>query len=210
MSREEDPTLGEVIREALAKCVRELNVHLPGIVQSYDSQTQKAIVSPAIRRTFLNEEGEIATEVIPPISDVPIAFPGSGEFGMTFPIKAGDTVLLMFSDLSIDVWLQRGSIVDPGDDRSHALSDAIAIPGLRPFVSATDQVDDAATVIRGNMKLGSKDASDPVALKSDLDTLKDAISNATTTGGDGGAAFKAAILAALTSWPVSSTKVQAE
>lgn len=60
----------------------------------------------------------------------------------------------------------------------------------------------------GEVRLGSSTASDPVSLKSDLTTLKNAISNAAVVAGDGGAAFKANILAALTSWPVGATKVK--
>jgi phage gp45-like len=49
-----------------------------------------------------------------------------------------------------------------------------------------------------------------VALTSDLATLKSAISGAAVVAGDGGAAFKANILAALSTWPVGATKVKAE
>ncbi len=57
--------------------------------------------------------------------------------------------------------------------------------------------------------LGDAAASDPVALKSDLQTLKSAINGAAVAAGDGGAAFKANLLAALAAWPASSTKVKA-
>jgi hypothetical protein len=50
----------------------------------------------------------------------------------------------------------------------------------------------------------------PPALKSDLDTLKAAISGAAVVAGDGGAAFKANILAALAAWPVGAQKVKVE
>lgn len=54
---------------------------------------------------------------------------------LALPVAVGDTGLLIFSDRSLDVWLATGGIVDPGDDRRHALSDAVFVPGLRPFSS---------------------------------------------------------------------------
>jgi hypothetical protein len=52
---------------------------------------------------------------------------------LVLPVSVGDTGLLVFADGSLDVWLARGGVVDPLDDRHHALSDAVFIPGLRPF-----------------------------------------------------------------------------
>lgn len=50
----------------------------------------------------------------------------------------------------------------------------------------------------------------PLATKADLAALKSAISGAGTVPNDGGSAFKAALLAALSSWPVGTTKLKAE
>jgi hypothetical protein len=65
------------------------------------------------------------------------------------------------------------------------------------------------------IKLGAG-ASDFVALAAlvtaQLDDLKDAIKDAAVVANDGGAAFKANILTALTGWPrnVAASKVRAE
>ncbi len=50
----------------------------------------------------------------------------------------------------------------------------------------------------------------PLATKADLDALKAAINGAPTTGGDGGAAFKAALLDALAAWPVGTTVLKGQ
>jgi hypothetical protein len=52
---------------------------------------------------------------------------------LVVPVEVGDTGLLVFADDSLDIWLSKGGLVDPLDDRHHALSDAVFIPGLRPF-----------------------------------------------------------------------------
>lgn len=49
-----------------------------------------------------------------------------------------------------------------------------------------------------------------LATKADLDDLKDAISGAATVAGDGGAAFKANVLAALAGWPAGTTVLKAQ
>jgi hypothetical protein len=60
------------------------------------------------------------------------------------------------------------------------------------------------------VKIGAAAAS-PIALKSDLVALKSAISGAGVTAGDGGSAFKTALLATLntTGWPTCSAKGKA-
>jgi len=72
--------------------------------------------------------------------------------------------MLLFSQASIDKWRKQGGKVDPVRDRRHDLSDAIAIPGLRSFSEATDQVADAAVLYGLEVRLGSKDASESILL----------------------------------------------
>lgn len=186
----ESRTLAESLSAFVDARLRGLHVSMPAKVLKYTKETQTVDVQPVIRQGYTGEDGSRSTEQLPAILDVPVEFPGSGDWGMTFPIGAGDTVLLVFTDYSIATWLGRTGtdIVDPLDDRGHTLSDAVAIPGIRTFVDATDQVDDSALVIRGNsIKLGSKDASELLALKSDLATLQTYLNTHThsgvTTGG---------------------------
>jgi phage baseplate assembly protein V len=73
-----------------------------------------------------------------------------------------------------------------------------------------------ATLTAAEVRLGSDAASDYVARASLVDArlsaLKSAISGAAVVAGDGGAAFKTNLLAALSSWPasVAASKVKAE
>jgi hypothetical protein len=116
-------------------------------VESYDSATQKISAQPLIKRGYTDETGERIAERLPIITGVPVVFPGGGGYRVTFPIAKGDTVLLIFSEASLDKWLAHGGDVDPNDDRRHTLSDAIAIPGLRDFAHALDSAPtDCATI----------------------------------------------------------------
>lgn len=68
-----------------------------------------------------------------PILDVPLIFPAGGGGLISFPIQSGDTVLAVFSERSIDEWIegrQGDSSFTPKDKRSFSIADAIAIPGL--------------------------------------------------------------------------------
>ena len=62
----------------------------------------------------------------------------------------------------------------------------------------------------GEIRAGSATSSDPVALKSELDTLKSAITDATPLANDGGSQLKTQILAALGGWPTGATKLKTE
>ncbi len=141
------PALPRVLDAAVSNRIRALHVAMPAKVLSYDSSTQKISAQPLIQRGYRDESGERQTEDLPVINNVPVCFPGAGAISITWPIAAGDTVLLVFSDFSLDRWLERGGVVDPGDDRAHTLTDAIAIPGLRDFAHPADGVHATALVI---------------------------------------------------------------
>lgn len=60
--------------------------------------------------------------------NVPVVFPSNSEYAVTFPLEKGDECLVLFSDLSIDNFWQKGNVQNPIEDRRHDLSDGIAIP----------------------------------------------------------------------------------
>lgn len=106
--------------------LKDLHTCLPGIIASFDPDTQTASVQPAIKRIF-TEKGPLN---LPVCVDVPVAFPGGGDFFLTFPVKAGDECILLFSERAIDNWHASGGTQTPAEYRLHDLSDGIAIVGL--------------------------------------------------------------------------------
>lgn len=106
--------------------LKELHTCLPGIIDSYNPATQTASVQPAIKRIF-TERGPVA---LPVCVDVPVAFPGGGDFYLTFPVARGDECILLFSERCIDYWFANGGVQLPAEYRLHDLSDAMAIVGL--------------------------------------------------------------------------------
>ncbi len=112
--------------EALEARLRDLHTMLPGIIHNYDPATQTASVQPAIKRIF-TEQGGVN---LPLCVDVPVAFPGGGDFYLTFPVKPGDECMLFFSERCIDYWYERGGVQLPAEYRLHDLSDAFAVVGV--------------------------------------------------------------------------------
>jgi len=166
------PTLPEMLRLAIRARLVDTHVALPGRVESYDAAKIAVNVKPLIKRGFVDEEGNRSTEELPVIPGVPLVFPGAGAYRITFPVKPGDLVLLVFSEASLDKWKDLGTVVDPNDDRRNELIDAIAIPGLRSFKNADPASEDAFVIEADEIRLGSEAASDPVARRSDLTALK--------------------------------------
>lgn len=131
---------------------------LPGIIQSFDASAVTAAVQPAIQQAFSAEDGTKTTKSLPVLTDVPVVFPRGGGHTLTFPIAAGDECLLVFSCRPIEAWWQSGGVQKAGDNRSHALSDAIAIVG--PF-SQTTKIGSVST---STAQLRSDDGSTMIEL----------------------------------------------
>ena len=151
----ETPTLVDIILDAIRSNQLELNTCMPGIIRSYDPATQTATVQPAFKRTFIDPP-EVKSR--PEIDDVPVVFPRSGQAGIVFPVNAGDSVLLLFSQRSLDEWLDEGGEIKVNDSRLHNLNDCIAIPGFASLADALDPAPDNATEVRGaKIFVGDKD-----------------------------------------------------
>lgn len=162
------PSLATAFAEALEARLMDLHVSTPGVVTAYNATSGRVSVQPLVMRAYLDEKGERQVEKAPIIADVPVLFPGSGGDGMTFPIKNGDYVVLLFSENSIGTLLRYGGIVDPETDRKHSFSDAYALCGFR--INGVPNTPTDAVVIRCSteLRLGGYDANDPVVRKSDL------------------------------------------
>ena len=101
---------------------------IPCIVQSYDPEKGTVECQPAVREKIINQNEENEYRNLPLLLNVPVAFPSNSEYAVTFPLEKGDECLVLFSDLSIDNFWQKGNVQNPIEDRRHDLSDGIAIP----------------------------------------------------------------------------------
>jgi len=183
--------LADVINTALERAYRNIRVCLPGRVESYDPGQQRASIQPLINDPYVDEDGEQVADPFPVITDVPIAWPNGGGFQITLPLAKGDNVMLVFSGLSLDVWLRNGGQVSPGTDARHSLSDAIAIPCARPFARPLEGVPSS------HMQLGKPDGPQI--------NITGAIVNVGESAGDGEALVKFSEMFDLLTWLSSHT-----
>jgi phage baseplate assembly protein gpV len=114
------------------KILSSINVSMPGIIESYDFKTQKANIKIDSK---IKEDDTSFTEY-PVISGVPVVMPSSGGAYITMPVKAGDSCIVLFADKDITNWLTGMSNQKPETKRTHHLSDAVAILGLKQFNKA--------------------------------------------------------------------------
>ncbi len=160
------PSLPTIIREAIEARLAELHVCLPAKVVKFDASIPCVDVQPLLLRVVVDEQQQEHEERLPMIQNVPVVYPGNSFWAITWPLVPGDTVLLVFAERSIDAWLGAapGVEIDPGSSRKHDLSDAIAIPGLRPRTNPLPVSDmrigaiegDAAIVLKagGTIEIG--------------------------------------------------------
>lgn len=118
----------------------EIHTCLPGRIESYNSETRKATVLPLIKKKYLDG----TSLEYQPISDVPVMTVNVGNSGLRLPESQfkGQTVTLVFSERSLDYWLSKGGIAEPGNNRKFDLTDAIAIVSLNPFTKKDSGGDD--------------------------------------------------------------------
>lgn len=142
---------------------------IPCIVQSFDYKSGTVECQPAIREKIINQNEEIEYKNLPLLLNVPVAYPSNSEYSITFPLKKGDECLVLFSDLSIDNFWEKGNVQNPIEDRRHDLSDGIAIPCNLSLVKQSIENINALVI---------KSKSSSVTVASDI-TFKNANSSVT-------------------------------
>lgn len=139
----------EHLDAALTKAISTgLRVAMPGIIQSFDPETVTCVIQPAIIGTKTDGDGNEQPAPLSLLMDVPVIFPRGGGVTLTFPVKAGDECLVIFSDRSIDFWWQSGGVQEPADSRLHDLSDAFAIVGPQSQARKISGISTSAAQLR--------------------------------------------------------------
>ena len=129
MNRDTDyANMAQAIRFAIRQSLKDLYICMPGIVESYDAETQRAVVKGALKVVTTKKE-EIDREAI---HNVPVVFPSGGGFAMTFPLEQGDPVLLVYSQRGLANWKKTFDVAAPDIIGFFSEKDAIAIPGFGP------------------------------------------------------------------------------
>lgn len=186
------PDWAEIVQAAIASALFDTHTAMPGQIVAVHTDAsgrgQLADVRPCLRNALaMADDAEgfapFVEEDLPIIPRVPIAFPQGGGFAITWPLAAGDFVLLVFAERSIDQWLataakSRQVAISTGDLGTHTLDGAVALPlGPAPLghllspVSSTamrlgSDTGKAIYVTATKVNLGSSAPTDAVALAS--------------------------------------------
>ncbi len=136
------PSDAEVIADAIESALLDVHVGLPGKVQTYNSATQTATVELQVKRALPTDDPTTpyTTEDLPVLENIPVQFPRTNSFALTFPLAAGDTGLVVFSEVSIDQWRSKGLNTTPGDIGRHTLTGGVFQPGLVPVARAITDI----------------------------------------------------------------------
>ena len=115
----------DVIKDWIRKGGENIHVSMIGKIETYNPQTNRASITPVGTMTCPDWQ-ELP---FPTIHNVPIQYPcgNGGKSGCTFPIRQGDTCIIIFADHQIENFLS-GEKSD--DMRNHSMNDAYAIPTL--------------------------------------------------------------------------------
>lgn len=125
-----------VLREVLDARAADIHTALPGKVVSYDASKQVADIQPLVKDVYHAESGALLTRSFPVLPSVPVAFLRGGGYFLSVPLAAGDTGMLVFSELPIDRWRSTGQESHPVDARRHGVGNAVFYPGVRPRAQA--------------------------------------------------------------------------
>lgn len=227
------PTQAEIIMQAIDSRLLDVHTALPGKVNSFDKDTQTVEVELQVRRMVEDASGRLQEEELPILPNVPVGFPRSEAFFISFPLAKGDFVWVIFSEASIDQWRSKGSATPPGDARRHTLTGAVAMPCVYPNDRAIGEVHASAMVVGedGGQKVfihpggevevtdsASGSAGDFVSqagkvltlLNSAIDAAVAAAVTITPPNGDGGTAGFTAFKNALAAADVASSNLKSD
>lgn len=213
-----NPSLADLL-DAMARAVAlGINVSMPARVVTYNATTQKANLQLEFLAVMYDSREVDGESVQDPtlVNGVPVAWPRTSGGYLTFPLVPDDTGLVVFADRSLEQWKRLGVAADPEAAWSHALQDAVFLPGLHadtdPITPATDLT--AAVLESTLIKLG-RTATEKGIKATTFEGVIDAIfAAATPVAMDGGASLLATAQAAWTAAKAAglykTTKVQVE
>lgn len=186
----------ELLDEHFDYRMADVHTALPAKVLSYDASTQTADLRPQISRYIAPDDDEEAegartAEALPDLYKVPVAFPRGGGFHMTFPLAAGDFVLVICSEEPTIAWRAKGREVEPGLDDRHGLNGCFAIPAgypdTDPIGTAPSASDLELASDNGNTIL-RLDSSGTITITGNLTVTGDVDSDGEVTAAAGSAA----------------------
>lgn len=135
-------SINDVLEQVKSNIFSTLNCHNIGRIIEYNAETNTATVETMILRKFYNE-------ILQPslIMDVPILTFGTKNARITMPNPVGCYVVLLFMDKNIDNFLETGEQHLSPTDRTHSISDCVALLTIDSAVDEQPLYDENALML---------------------------------------------------------------
>jgi hypothetical protein len=170
------PPWAEIIDRAVEDRLIDVHFSIPAKVTKWDVARNSVDVILQIKRVLENEDGSKSSEELPPLVNVPFAFPKLGNRYITIEPQVGDFVEVNFSEQSLDRWRDAADVIDPGDQRRHSLTGAYATFGPQPnsALLASTKFHSTAVVLGPETRLGDANSSEALVKGDAFQTNYDA------------------------------------
>jgi hypothetical protein len=167
-----EPTLTEVIDIAFDSLLKDLHTCTGGVIDRFYPGKMCADINLANKQVYKNSKGELVSETVPILANVPAGFHSGGNLTMTFPVQKGDTCMVVFSEDDLNAFRANGKKGNtPGLIQRFTFSSSFFIPmKVKNQTYSPTAYDSSSVVISGS---GAPPA--PVALANLVDTNLQAI-----------------------------------
>lgn len=182
-----DPALLDVIDARVLHLINSRRGPIPCLILDFDEGPPAVVkVQIAVNFAHRGEDGLPEFYQVDPIANVPVEFPGSGAYSITWPIASGDEARLIPMERSIEEWKKEGGTGHSPRDwrRRYSLSDVVCIPGSRstPGAIPANAFESNAMVIEfPTLLLLGKGAARHLAVAEDILTRMNTIESAHNT-----------------------------
>ena len=136
-----------IFDEIIDNRIYDIHTAHPAKVIGFDGKKRTVDVILGVKRDMRGFSQPVSF-----LTELPICYPSSGDFGMTWPMRLNDTGLVVFCESSIDQWLAdtTGEPVNPRNIRMHDYTDGIFIPNVLQDGRAlsSDEIKDGEVVIK--------------------------------------------------------------
>lgn len=131
------PSFEEALTAHFDYSTANLYTAIPGVVVSVVEMGNLLVnVQPTIN---VRSEDGLVVMSRPPILNVPVVMPLSKQGGLSFPLREGDLVYLVFSMRGLDAWkASNGYPSTPLDMRKFDVRDCVAMPCVYPSSESTN------------------------------------------------------------------------
>ena len=122
------------IEQTAKAVVNDIHTAMPGEIISYDAGAGTATVKPIGK--FITSDGKELS--YPTITEAPVSFPfcQNAGVGIAFPVKKGDSCIIIISEVELDAWR---SGADSEGSLRFDLTSAMVVPGLLEGGSAASE-----------------------------------------------------------------------